>query len=100
MKPHRFFWSIKFGLLTLSLYPRLHNKFPIELALYGHEHHEDLYLSKNTLYHIQAPLFDREFTLFSIINETSLTIDSQTFNFELLPYIPPEPVDLRIFLHS
>ncbi len=71
----------------------LHNKFPIELALYGHEHHEDLYLSKNTLYHLQAPLFDREFTLFSILNETSLTVDSQTFNFELLPYVPPEPVE-------
>ncbi|MCE7741517.1 MAG: hypothetical protein GOP50_03575 [Candidatus Heimdallarchaeota archaeon] len=68
-------------------------KFPIEVALYGHLHHEDLYMKKDTLYHQQAPLFDQEFTIISILNETSLSIDSQTYNFELLPYVPPTPVE-------
>lgn len=64
-------------------------RFPIEVTLYGHAHEEDLYLSRGTLYHCQEPLFDRGFTQFTILNETSLSVDSQTFNFELLPYIPP-----------
>ncbi len=66
-------------------------KCPIELALYGHVHSESLYLQKNTLYHCQAPLFDHRFTLFTILNETSLNVNSQIFNFDLQPYVPPPP---------
>jgi hypothetical protein len=66
-------------------------KFPIELALYGHVHSEDLYMKKNTLYHQQAPLFYGAFSSFSIFNETSLNVHSQNFTFILEPYIPPTP---------
>ena len=68
-------------------------KFPIELALSGHIHHEELYMQKNTLYHVQAPLFEHAFTLFTILNETSLDVDAQIFNFELVPYVPPTPIE-------
>ncbi|MHA1197999.1 MAG: metallophosphoesterase family protein [Candidatus Heimdallarchaeaceae archaeon] len=64
-------------------------KFPIEVVLYGHIHQEDLYMHKDRLYHQQAPLFEHEFTIFSILNETCIEVDAQTFNFELLPYVPP-----------
>ncbi|MCG3257561.1 MAG: metallophosphoesterase [Candidatus Heimdallarchaeota archaeon] len=66
-------------------------RYPIEVNLYGHEHIESLYLSNDVLYHIQEPLFDRGFTQFTILNETSLSVDSTTYNFELLPYITPTP---------
>ena len=64
-------------------------KFPIELALYGHEHIEDLYMKKNTLYHLQAPLFEHEYTIISVLNETGIEIDGVDFNFTLVPYVPP-----------
>jgi len=66
-------------------------KFPIELALYGHLHYSDLYLYKDTLYNLESPLFHRAFSTFTINNETCLSVHSQTFNFELRPYIPPTP---------
>ena len=66
-------------------------KYPIELTLYGHLHSQDMFLSKDTLYHQQAPLFYGAFSSLSINNATCLTVHSQTFNFELSPYIPPIP---------
>ncbi len=64
-------------------------RFPIEVTLFGHEHVEQLYMDNGILYHCQEPLFNGAFTEFTILNETSLTVDSQTFTFELIPYTPP-----------
>ena len=64
-------------------------RFPIEVTLFGHIHEKDLYLDGGTLYHRQKPLFERGVTQFTVLNETSLSVDSTTYNFELLPYIPP-----------
>lgn len=65
------------------------NRYPIEVALYGHDHSEALYMQNSILFHRQEPLFHNAFTLFEIVNETSLTVKSQTYTFELIPYEPP-----------
>ncbi len=46
-------------------------------------------MENGILFHRQEPLFHNAFTLFEIVNETSLTVKSQTYTFELIPYEPP-----------
>ncbi|MHA2255209.1 MAG: metallophosphoesterase family protein [Candidatus Heimdallarchaeaceae archaeon] len=75
----------------------LFNKYPIEIGIYGH-HHEvtgelrstsvEIYYKGDTLYHLQGPLYGRYFELFTINNETSLTLNDTLHNFILEPYTP------------
>lgn len=76
---------------------RFINKFPIEVALYGHYHedngtiretNEQYYFIDDTLYHLEGPLYGRYFTLFTVNNQTSLSAKNETYNFVLRPYTP------------
>jgi hypothetical protein len=64
-------------------------RFPLEVTLYGHIHSEALFMEEGILHHRQEPLFHGAFTAFSVLNETSLSVNSQIYNFELIPYEPP-----------
>ncbi|MHA1303982.1 MAG: metallophosphoesterase family protein [Candidatus Heimdallarchaeaceae archaeon] len=57
-------------------------KYHIELALWGHEHQEKLYLSQGTLYHCQEPMFYSEdsFTLFTIENKNNFTVNNELYD--------------------
>ncbi|MHA1667952.1 MAG: metallophosphoesterase family protein [Candidatus Heimdallarchaeaceae archaeon] len=59
----------------------LMNNFPIEVALHGHDHDERTYSRKGTLVHDQKPLFERGFTLFTVINKTALVLNNITYDF-------------------
>jgi len=76
---------------------RFINKFPIEVALYGHLHedngtiretNEQFYTLDNTLFHLEGPLYGRYFTHFTVNNQTSLSAKNETYNFVLRPYTP------------
>ncbi|MCG3225678.1 MAG: metallophosphoesterase [Candidatus Heimdallarchaeota archaeon] len=73
------------------------NKYPIEVGIYGHRHEDtgelrspvlENYYKEGTLYHLQGPLYGRYFELFTINNETSLTLNNTLYNFILEPYTP------------
>ena len=73
------------------------NKYPIEVGIYGHRHEDtgelrstsvEIYYSSDTLYHLQGALYGRYFELFTINNETSLTLNNTLHNFILEPYTP------------
>ena len=75
----------------------LFNKYPIEVGIYGHHHENtgelrstnvEIYYKGDTLYHLQGPLYGRYFELFTINNETSLTLNNTLHNFILEPYTP------------
>jgi len=74
--------------------------YPIEFAAYGHEHSDDLYQIGYTVYHRQAPLFFRSFETITITNATSLTVESEIYNFDLTyrPVTNTEETDTYIFL--
>ncbi|MCK5410373.1 MAG: metallophosphoesterase [Candidatus Heimdallarchaeota archaeon] len=59
------------------------SRFPVELALHGHEHENGLYRSGHTVYHKQAPLFHQSFSVITITNSTSVTLHDQIYNFDL-----------------
>ncbi|NPD89148.1 MAG: hypothetical protein HGN29_10515 [Asgard group archaeon] len=73
------------------------NKYPIEVGIYGHRHEDtgelrdtsiEIYYGVDTLYHLQGSLYGRYFELFTINNETSLTLNNTIHNFILEPYTP------------
>jgi len=43
-------------------------RYPIEVALYGHEHRDDRFLSGGVLYHVQRPLFTGGYSQSTILN--------------------------------
>ena len=59
------------------------SSFPIEVALYGHDHQDKLYRQGHTVYHDQAPLFEHSFGILTITNSTSITIEGNVYNFDL-----------------
>ena len=85
---------------------RFTNKFPIEVALYGHYHEADGTLEENTkqfyfedytLFHLEGPLYGRYFTHFTVNNQTSLSAKAETYNFILKSY-PPMKTNASFYL--
>ena len=75
-------------------------RYPIELALYGHEHSDALYRQGHTVYHRQRPLFQEGFSEIIVTNSTSATLHDQTYNFDLsyVPVVPTEETSSYSFL--
>ena len=62
--------------------------YKIEIMLYGHEHHEEKYVSSSTLYHCEAPMFDNESSIITILNMTSASLDGINYDFSSLLATP------------
>ncbi len=70
----------------------LRKSYNIEVMLYGHEHNYEQYVSKNTLYYCQSPMFYNESTVFTVLNSTAILLNGSEYDFSpLLVY--PEPTE-------
>jgi len=69
----------------------LRKSYNIEVMLYGHEHHYEQYVSKNTLYYCQSPMFYNESSVFTVLNSTALSLKGTIYDFTpLLVYTNTE----------
>ena len=59
----------------------LRNSYNIEIMLYGHEHKYEQYVSKNTLYYCQSPMFYNDSTVFTILNSTAVSVNGTEYDF-------------------
>jgi predicted MPP superfamily phosphohydrolase len=62
----------------------LRKLYSIEVMLYGHEHHEELYLKGYTLYHCVDAMFNNGSSIFTVLNATSIILDDIKYDFSML----------------
>jgi predicted phosphodiesterase len=62
----------------------------IEVMLYGHEHDERLYTKDHTLYHCEAPMYENSSSIFTVLNETCVSLDDMNYDFSILLQEPEE----------
>ncbi len=62
----------------------LRSRNKIEVMLFGHEHHEELFVQDLTLYHCEAPLFNNGSSIFTVLNKTSLSLYDIVYDFTIL----------------
>jgi hypothetical protein len=70
----------------------LRKSYNIELMLYGHEHNYEQYVSKNTLYYCQSPMFYNESTVFTVLNDTAISLNGTTYDFTPLLIYTETPI--------
>ncbi|MCG3220978.1 MAG: metallophosphoesterase [Candidatus Heimdallarchaeota archaeon] len=56
----------------------------IEVMLYGHEHHEELFVQDHTLYHCEDAMFYNGSSIFTVLNRTSISLDDIIYDFTIL----------------
>ncbi len=74
------------------------SNFKIEIMLYGHEHHEETYVTSSTLYHCEAPMFDNESSVITILNRTSASLEGIEYDFSSLLQTPTTKSSFSVFL--
>ncbi len=78
----------------------LRASYNIEVMLYGHEHHEEKYVSTSTLYHCEAPMFNNESSVITVLNRTSVSLDDVVYDFTSLLEIPTEKTSFSILIFT
>ncbi len=78
----------------------LRASYKIEVMLYGHEHHEAKYVSASTLYHCEAPMFENESSVVTVLNRTSVSLDDVVYDFTSLLEIHTEKTSFSILIFS
>ena len=71
----------------------LRKSYNIEVMLYGHEHHYEQYVSKNTLYYCQSPMFYNESTVFTVLNSTAVSLKGTEYDFSPLIFYTETPTE-------
>jgi predicted phosphodiesterase len=72
--------------------------YKIEIMLYGHEHQEEKYVSASTLYHCEAPMFNNESSIITILNGTAASLDDIEYDFSSLISTPTTKTTLSLML--
>lgn len=78
----------------------LRASYKIEVMLYGHEHHEAKYVSASTLYHCEAPMFNNESSVITVLNRTSVSLDDVVYDFTSLLEISTEKTSFSILIFA
>lgn len=58
------------------------------------------YVSASTLYHCEAPMFENESSVVTVLNRTSVSLDDVVYDFTSLLEIPTEKTSFSILTFS